>query len=166
MRQAVFTTTNASSEPMPPVTRTEDEEANLLDDIFSELDSSAGVKTASPARPRVTIPPPRTPARAARVRNSPLKSSDTRYLVTTAEQSLHCAHDEDLDALMDGAGDWDWDDMNSDIMTPRRSSPVKPKVTLQRGINMMLDMTNFATSGRGTRSRKAGRKPRLLLDAS
>ena len=119
---------------MPPVTRTHDEETNFLDDLFSELDSSAAVaKPASPTRQRVTAPPPRTPVHATRTKASPRttpRENGLHVAATLIEHALHAAEHEDLDALMAGVEDWDWDDMNSDFMTPRKSSPVKPKVRL------------------------------------
>ncbi|KAI0718426.1 Dna2-domain-containing protein [Cerioporus squamosus] len=110
---------------MPPLAHTEDEESNFLDDLFSELDNAAPVvKHASPPRRRIAHAPPRTPVRVAKTRASPRRTPQAFALNSNAlEVTIHAAKEEDLDALMEGVEDWDWDDMNSDIMTPRKSSP-------------------------------------------
>ena len=113
---------------MPPIARTEDEESNFLDDLFLELDCMAPVvKHASPPHSRVAPAPPRTPQRAVKAHASPRKTLHGLFV----QPKTHTAQSEDLDALMEGVEDWDWDDMNSDFMTPRKSSPVKPKVSFR-----------------------------------
>lgn len=116
---------------MPPVAHTEIEESNFLDDLFSELDNVAPVlKHASPPRRHVALAPPRTPVRAAKTRASPRRTLHASGTKRALEVTIHTAEKEDIDALMEGVEDWDWDDMNSDFMTPRKSSPVKPKVSV------------------------------------
>ncbi|RPD65180.1 Dna2-domain-containing protein [Lentinus tigrinus ALCF2SS1-7] len=110
---------------MPPIARTEDEESNFLDDLFSELDSAAPVaKHASPPRKRVAPALPRTPVRAMKTKISPRKTPHGSAIKAKTSELVICsAVPEDLDALMEGVEDWDWDDMNSDFMTPHKSSP-------------------------------------------
>ncbi|KAI1798471.1 Dna2-domain-containing protein [Ganoderma leucocontextum] len=116
---------------MPPSRHSEAEESNFLDSLFLELDSTTPIPHTSPTRRRVTpFPPPRTPVRANRTR-TPSKKTPNTHVVKASNNAnravIHAAESIDIDALLDGAEDWDWDDMNSDFMTPRKSSPVKPK---------------------------------------
>ena len=119
---------------MPPVFRSEVEESNLLDDIFAELDSVAPGGLPSPQRRRVTTVAtglPRTPSRAKKLAKSPIASRCHDFKYASPQQRrlvVHAVEHVDVDALVYGAEDWDWDDMNSDFMTPKKSSPVKPKV--------------------------------------
>ncbi|KAH9896571.1 Dna2-domain-containing protein [Cubamyces lactineus] len=120
---------------MPPVTRSEAEESNFLESLFAEFDSTPTVaaSSASPSRSkRATGPQPRTPLRAARLDSSPRHTSKIGASNGTSARESHATHavafdNVDYDALMEGVEDWDWDDMNSDCMSPRKSSPVKPK---------------------------------------
>ena len=122
---------------MPPIRHSEAEESNFLDSLFSELDSSAGtvhLTHSSPSRRRVTtIPQPHTPARATKPK-SPIRRTSSLNAAGTPNHAFEGARfiveHVDLDTLLDGAEDWDWDDMNSDFMTPRKSSPVKHKVDI------------------------------------
>lgn len=119
---------------MPPVKHTEAEESDFLHSLFSELDSApVPGPSSSPSRRRVNTPPkPRTPLRASKFNGSPHGVSAKHAPKAESpkcKNTVYAATDVDFDALMEGAEDWDWDDMNSDFLTPRKSSPVKPKVT-------------------------------------
>ncbi|CDO74222.1 hypothetical protein BN946_scf184721.g1 [Trametes cinnabarina] len=116
---------------MPPVARSEVEEADFLQSLFIELDSNApAASSSSPSRRRATAAPPRTPRRAENRVPSPRKASarsdDKAH--TSVGPAAHVIEDVDYDVLMEGVEDWDWDDMNSECMSPRKSSPVKPKI--------------------------------------
>ena len=121
---------------MPPIRHSEAEESNFLESLFAEFDSTPTVaaSSASPSRSkRATGPQPRTPLRAARLDSSPRHTSKIGASNGTSARESHATHavasdNVDYDALMEGVEDWDWDDMNSDCMSPRKSSPVKPKV--------------------------------------
>ncbi len=117
---------------MPPLSHSEAEESNFLDSLFLELDTSTVIPHTSPTRRRVTpLPPPRTPVRANKTR-TPAKRTPNTHVAKAAHNGnsvvIPAAESIDIGALLDGAEDWDWDDMNSDFMTPQKSSPVKPKV--------------------------------------
>ncbi|KAI0763927.1 Dna2-domain-containing protein [Trametes elegans] len=107
---------------MPPVAHTEVEEADLLNDIFLQLDSTPA-RCSSPTQRRTTVPQPRTPLRASRFNGSPRAPLAPRESPRRAH-AVHVANDVDFDALMVGVEDWDWDDMNSDCFSPRKSSPL------------------------------------------
>ncbi|KAH9914176.1 Dna2-domain-containing protein [Epithele typhae] len=111
---------------MPPKARSDAEEASFLDGLLSELDSNAPppARAASPMRRRVTTasePTPRTPRRAPQsTRGAPTPQATQR--------AKNVAEIVDMSALVDGAEDWDWDDMNDDFMSPvKLNSPVRPK---------------------------------------
>ncbi|PIL27261.1 hypothetical protein GSI_10406 [Ganoderma sinense ZZ0214-1] len=118
---------------MPPSRHSEAEESDFLDSLLLELDSSTAIPhtSASPTRPRVTpLFPPRTPVRANKTTSPSKRTPKTHGIKSSGhvhEVGAYPVESVDIDALLDGAEDWDWDDMNSDFMTPRKSSPVKPK---------------------------------------
>ncbi|KAI8970649.1 Dna2-domain-containing protein [Trametes punicea] len=93
---------------MPPITRSEVEEADFLTSIFSELDGTS------------------TPSRAAGPHQSP-RTVQTKGDAPRELCAPQAMDDIDYDALMDGVEDWDWDDMNSECMSPRKSNPIKPE---------------------------------------
>ncbi len=41
------------------------------------------------------------------------------------ENLVSQAVDENLDQLLEGAEDWDWNDMNGDFLSPKKASPKK-----------------------------------------
>ncbi|OSD07732.1 Dna2-domain-containing protein [Trametes coccinea BRFM310] len=117
---------------MPPVTRSEVEETDFLQSLFSELDNNApAAPSCSPTRRRGIAPQPRTPRRAEKRVPSPRKTPVARGGIESesnaAGRVTRVTQDVDYEALMEGVEDWDWDDMNSDCLSPRKSSPVKPK---------------------------------------
>ncbi|KAI0635451.1 Dna2-domain-containing protein [Trametes polyzona] len=116
---------------MPPVKHTEAEESEFLQSLFGDFNSTTAVPPpTSPTRRRVAPPQPRTPLRASRFNGSP-RGATARATRSSespkARHTVYAAQDVDFDALMEGVEDWDWDEMNSDFLTPRKSSPVKPK---------------------------------------
>ena len=74
------------------------------------------VKVEAPATPKRPFPRKTESPCARRALATPPKAP-----------VIHVAHDVDIAELMEGAEDWDWDDMNSDILTPKRS----PKKTVR-----------------------------------
>ena len=69
------------------------------------------------------------PATPKRLFSRKTESPCTRRSLATPPKApaMHVAHDVDIAELMEGAENWDWDDMNSDILTPKRS----PKKTVR-----------------------------------
>lgn len=133
---------------MPPVRHSEAEESNFLDSLFSELDSTTAIRPhTSPTRRRVApLPPPRTPVRANKITSPSKRTPNSLTIKLSADApaaTLQVAESIDINALLDGAEDWDWDDMNSDFMTPRKSSPVKPKVGTKYGGAISRVLTCF-----------------------
>ncbi|KAJ7505308.1 DNA replication factor Dna2-domain-containing protein [Mycena galericulata] len=109
---------------MPPTTRTAAEEAEFMKTLLSDLDDSfwnaAPTPDTSPAKPPPSESshlkaPPITPLRP------PRKASPAAKPLTPG--------DVDMAALLEGAEDWDWSDMNSDFLSPAKKSPPKKSVT-------------------------------------
>ncbi|GBE84559.1 DNA replication ATP-dependent helicase/nuclease dna2 [Sparassis crispa] len=97
---------------MPPVTHTEREEADFLNDLLSGLDSSFFNAASSSDPPEIPSPHKKCP--------NVIPKTPTKVLTP---------RNVDLDELVAGAEDWDWDDMNSDFMSPKK--PKSPKKTLK-----------------------------------
>ncbi|KAH9923850.1 Dna2-domain-containing protein [Fomitopsis serialis] len=95
---------------MPPLARTKEEEDDFMAAILNE-----GPKLEPPATPK---------HRSCLKTESPCTH---RALATsTPSANVFAAHDVDFAELVEGAENWDWDDMNSDILSPRRTrSPKK-----------------------------------------
>ncbi|KAL6302085.1 Dna2-domain-containing protein [Sparassis latifolia] len=97
---------------MPPVTHTEREEADFLNDLLSGPDSSFFNAASSSDPPEIPSPHKKCP--------NVIPKTPTKVLTP---------RNVDLDELVAGAEDWDWDDMNSDFMSPKK--PKSPKKTLK-----------------------------------
>ncbi|KAH8096830.1 Dna2-domain-containing protein [Cristinia sonorae] len=119
-------------------TRTEDEELSFMDDILSGMDTFASASDSSnfskrkslsskhtdsvlktPIKAKAYPPPSIATPRSARKRATPVKTSGV----------------DDVLGLLEGVEDWDWDDMNSDFMTPKKqkmayfTAPENPVLT-------------------------------------
>ena len=119
---------------MAPTSRTEAEEAAFMQDLLAGIDDSFFAAVPSPDPPR------------RRVSNTKIQLSPVRCLFKTPKKQRHrdgrvtsplalrspprqkCSESENLALLIEGAEGWDWDDMNSDFMTPKKATPRKIKV--------------------------------------
>ncbi|PSR81326.1 hypothetical protein PHLCEN_2v6405 [Hermanssonia centrifuga] len=114
---------------MPPARHTAQEEAVFMADLLSGLDSSMFSAGPSPDRPRKSSGPLRIPKSPLRhIYKTPtkpklVKSGAPLVFPQPAEPKLQslASHDEDIAQLLDGAEAWDWDDMYSDFLTPKKS---------------------------------------------
>ncbi|KZT71118.1 Dna2-domain-containing protein [Daedalea quercina L-15889] len=95
---------------MPPHSRTKEEEDEFMMSLLG-----GEVKLETPATPKRHL---------SRKTQSPC----TRHALATPAKSpaVFMAQDVDIAGLMEGAEDWDWDDMNSDILSPKRSPKKTP----------------------------------------
>ncbi|KAI0946663.1 hypothetical protein AcW1_010068 [Taiwanofungus camphoratus] len=105
---------------MPPIARTEREEADFMNDLLFGLDNSfPSTVPSSKLLPkkisRATLH--QTPKRRC-VKHGPTTPKTT--LRTPA--GIFVAQDVDIDQLVEGAEDWDWDDMNSECMTSKENA--------------------------------------------
>lgn len=139
---------------MPPAFHSKEEEDAFMKDLLSGLDSSifdappspdvprrAAKQVSSTARSPLKRSPHKlvlkTPTKQKHVKTSisPLNAKINKSTPTLSVKSEHNENVtaggqiEDLTQLCDGAEGWDWDDMNSDFMTPKRS-PAKRHDTL------------------------------------
>ncbi|KAH9837999.1 Dna2-domain-containing protein [Rhodofomes roseus] len=97
---------------MPPLARTKEEEEDFMASILSD-------------GPEIKVEAPATPKRHL---SRHTESSCNHHSLSTPTRSANVftAKDVDIAELMEGAEDWDWDDMNSDVLSPRRArSPKK-----------------------------------------
>ncbi|OBZ77918.1 DNA replication ATP-dependent helicase/nuclease DNA2 [Grifola frondosa] len=112
---------------MPPIKRSEREEDDFMNALLSDLDSSLATPS-SPAK-HVLVSPKQPPRCIAPV--TPMKPARRASVISTPTPSAHkapvvySANDVDVDALVEGAEDWDWNDMNSDFMSPRKQRSPK-----------------------------------------
>lgn len=109
---------------MPPPQYTEEEEAAFMKDLLTGLDDSFFNAVPSPDPTPIKLSkshqnsrakPPVTPSRPIR---TPKKQK------TPIRSKLFTAQDVDMAALMEGVEDWDWDDMDSDFLSPKKNKPV------------------------------------------
>ncbi|KAJ7044139.1 Dna2-domain-containing protein [Mycena alexandri] len=99
---------------MPP---TAAEEAEFMKNLLAEMDDSFwnAIPTPDP-----------TPAKPAPAQQSqPRRKAPTKPQNTTKPQKPITPGDVDMAALLEGAEDWDWSDMNSDFLSPVKKSPKK-----------------------------------------
>src|SRR5436190_15514487 len=99
---------------MPPATHSAQVEADFMSQLFLGLDNDFSPSCLTPSHEPLTSKDGRAPTLIEPGRKSPD--------FPTAETSL-TARDINLDLLLDGAEDWDWD---NDISSPPRKKPVKP----------------------------------------
>ncbi|KAK7048375.1 DNA replication helicase [Favolaschia claudopus] len=107
---------------LPPTMPTAAEEADFMKNLLAGLDqddsfwNSAPTPDTSPVKPPPVIQrsgPPAPPI-------TPTKPQNTKAI-----QKPISPGDVDMAALLEGAEDWDWSDMNSDLMSPTKKSPMK-----------------------------------------
>lgn len=112
---------------MPPVTHSANEEAAFMADLLVDLDDTFwnAVPTPDPSPKKPAPSWLTTPKRHPR--NQP---SDSLSCTTSAPSpsKIFSAGDVDMTALLEGAEDWDWDDSNSDVLTPKNSPRKKAQV--------------------------------------
>ncbi|KAJ7784549.1 DNA replication factor Dna2-domain-containing protein [Mycena metata] len=103
---------------MPP---TAAEEAEFMKNLMAELDGSFWNASPTPD------PTPAKPAPAQQSQSRPKVPpvTPTKPQSTAKPQKPITPGDIDMAALLEGAEDWDWSDMNSDFLSPVKKSPQK-----------------------------------------
>ncbi|GLB41287.1 putative DNA replication factor Dna2 [Lyophyllum shimeji] len=101
---------------MPPVTHTVDAEAAFMADLLVDLDSSFwnAVPTPDPS-PRKPTPTQILTPRRRDAQNPAVKP------LAPSPSKVFSAGEVDMATLLEGAENWDWDDMNSDVLTPKKT---------------------------------------------
>ncbi|KAH7909650.1 Dna2-domain-containing protein [Hygrophoropsis aurantiaca] len=114
---------------MPPVTPPDMDEDNFMKNLLSGLDSSAQLESSKSELPSCrTISPVKRPPFKRRL--SPTKKSPMpkRSVSLTVDASSLQSKSLDLAELLEGAEDWDWNDMEMDFLSPKKHrSPVKKR---------------------------------------
>lgn len=99
--------------------------AGIDESIFNELPSPEQPKRRAPSTTKAQLSPTRctvkTPKKPRHERVATPKS--TRPIASTKENNQQ----EDIAALLEGAENWDWDDMYADFLTPKKTSPRKER---------------------------------------
>ncbi|KAJ7761485.1 DNA replication factor Dna2-domain-containing protein [Mycena maculata] len=134
---------------MPPATRTAAEEAEFMKSLLSDLDDSFWNAVPTPDTTPAKLPSAQSSHSKAPPTKRPHKAPVATKPVTPV--------DVDMAALLEGAEDWDWSDMNSDFMSPvKKSSPKKSvvqpatpaHVPLQSTRCIVESVSEFTANGR------------------
>ncbi|KAF8066980.1 AAA domain-containing protein [Lyophyllum atratum] len=106
---------------MPPATHSADAEAAFMADLLVDLDDSFWNAVPTPDS---------SPKKSAPIQVFTPRRRDARNIAgeprAPSPSKVFSAGVVDMAALLEGAENWDWDDMNSDIITPKKS-PRKSK---------------------------------------
>lgn len=102
-----------------------------MSDLLSGIDSSIFDSVPSPDPPRkraASVKVPHSPLR--RLYKTPTKSKPKRCTASPLQSISEATNgqNEDLSQLLEGAADWDWDDMNADFLTPKKNASPKRRV--------------------------------------
>lgn len=114
---------------MPPVEVSQQAEADFMQSLLSGLDNtfSSNSPTKTPVKSKKTARVERVIEKIKSPNKIPreTKISDTLPTITT---TTHATADDDayMTALLQGAEDWDWGDMN-DFMTPKKAASPKKR---------------------------------------
>lgn len=107
---------------MPPIRPSAREEADFMNDLLASLDDGCPQPTnnsgSTPARPLRENSKFKTPKSTPKKGHTPCKHT------RTSPSKVFFAGDVDLEALLDGAEDWDLD-MESYVLTPKKNEGQK-----------------------------------------
>ncbi|KAJ7672725.1 DNA replication factor Dna2-domain-containing protein [Mycena rosella] len=121
---------------MPPTMPTAAEEAEFMKSLLSDLDDSfwnaVPTPDPSPAKPPLVA--------SSHTSTAPITPTKPPTRTTAATKPL-TPGDVDMSALLDGAEDWDWSDMNSDFLSPVKKSPKKKVVQPATPVHVSLPYT-------------------------
>ncbi|KAJ6585002.1 DNA replication factor Dna2-domain-containing protein [Mycena capillaripes] len=119
---------------MLPTMPTSAEEAEFMKNLLSEMDDSFWNAVPSPD----PTPAKPQPTQHSRPRVSPVTPTKPQ---NTSTQKPISPGDVDMAALLEGAEDWDWSDMNSDFISPVKKSSKKPVVQAGGPVHISLPYT-------------------------
>jgi DNA replication ATP-dependent helicase Dna2 len=103
---------------MPPATRTADDEAAFMSNLFEDLDRELSKNPKEDKSPP-KIASPRTPKSTRETQPKP-----TSACKNPAQEG------DDFSALLDGAEDWNWEDMECDFLTPKKKGTKSTEVSV------------------------------------
>ncbi|EKM53179.1 uncharacterized protein PHACADRAFT_147492 [Phanerochaete carnosa HHB-10118-sp] len=134
---------------MPPTRPTDAEEADFMHELLAGIDDSIFDAIPSPDQPRKRVPS-KTKVQLSPVRcafKTPKKQRHGRVATPkntrSPAQSKENGQAEDLAALLEGAEDWDWEDMHADFLTPKKAaskSCIAATYTRQGGLRCFLSL--------------------------
>lgn len=120
---------------MPHAKPSEQDEASFMNDLLAGIDASFfdavpspdPVSKKQPKKYFVTPAPPRpTPTLMQNVMTEEEPKSKKRRVSGALANEV-----EDIDALLEGAEGWDWDDMEEDFLSPRKRKKNKVSGTVR-----------------------------------
>ena len=125
---------------MSPAKPTAQDEANFMEDLLSGIDASFFDAVPSPdpiskKQPeKLTTPYKRPKITPINNTNQPImKDCKANQCETTKS-----VRDVDMDALLEGAEAWDWDDMEEDFLSPSKRRKAKVRINLRKLHNCCL----------------------------
>lgn len=103
-----------------------------MQDLLAGIDDSFFNAVPSPDPPRKRVSSTKIQLSPVRcLFKTPKKNRDSRVVSPLAHHSSAQKNNDDAENiafLLEGAEDWDWDDMNADFLTPKKATPRKHKV--------------------------------------
>ncbi|KAF8123075.1 DNA replication factor Dna2-domain-containing protein [Mycena galopus ATCC 62051] len=111
---------------MPLTMHTAAEEAEFMKNLLAGLDEDDSFWNTVPTPNTTPAKPPPAVAEQSHPRAPPI--TPTKPHNTTAKQKPITPGDVDMAALLEGAEDWDWSDMNSDFISPAKKGPTTPVI--------------------------------------
>lgn len=116
---------------MPPATHTTTEEEDFMNNLLEGLNDSFFDAVPSPDPSPVKHRQSRPPHSHSIIHATPINSKSTskpaKKLNNGGASSVVDVQDVDMAALVEGAEHWDWDDMESDFLTPKKEKIIKAK---------------------------------------
>ncbi|KAJ7250856.1 DNA replication factor Dna2-domain-containing protein [Mycena haematopus] len=101
------------------------EEAEFMKNLLAGLDDDDSFWNAIPSPSKTPV---KSPALAEMAHRTTPPVTPTKPQNTTAKQKPNTPGDLDMAALVEGAEDWDWSDMNSDFISPVNKGPTTPDI--------------------------------------
>ncbi|KAJ7459871.1 AAA domain-containing protein [Mycena latifolia] len=123
---------------MPPTIPTAAEEAEFMKNLLSDMDDSFW--NAVPTPDPTPVKPPPAESLHSTIPITPTKPPNKMTAATNHPKSLSPG-DVEMAALLDGAENWDWSDMNSDFISPVKKSPPKSDISPATPVHVPLPYT-------------------------
>ncbi|KAJ6508771.1 DNA replication factor Dna2-domain-containing protein [Mycena sanguinolenta] len=101
------------------------EEEEFMKNLLAGLDEDDSFWNAVPSPNSTPVKPPPTLAEQTRSIAAPVTPTQPQN-TTAAKKKPLTPGDVDMAALLEGAEDWDWSDMNADFISPVKQRPTSP----------------------------------------
>jgi DNA replication ATP-dependent helicase Dna2 len=126
---------------MPP---TAAQEADFMNDLLAGLDQDDSFWNAVPTPDTTPVKPSPSFAKQSRSR-PPITPNKPQNSI--AKQKPVTPGDVDMAALLEGAEDWDWSDMNSDFISPVKKTTTIPVIQVRPPLFLILNHANLHQPG-------------------